>query len=86
LEVTVADWRQLYTAAILNSDPACFDVILDEVAHAMDIRLDELVDMQGYDDERREIALAAKSLSMMRVEYEESKLGKTVLQCRTASI
>jgi len=70
----VADWRKLYTAAILNTDPTCFDIVLDEVASAMDARLDELVDLQGYGEERREIALAAKSLLIMRAEWEESKL------------
>jgi hypothetical protein len=33
------DWRQLYTAAILNTDPTCFEVVLDEVARAIDVRL-----------------------------------------------
>jgi hypothetical protein len=70
------DWRQLYTAAILNTDPTCFDVVLDEVALAMDARLDELANMQGYAEERREIALAAKSLLVMRAEWEESKLAR----------
>jgi hypothetical protein len=72
----VAYWRQLYTAAILNADPECFDVVLDEVACAMDVRLDELTDVCGYAEERREIALAAKSLLLVRSDWEESKSAK----------
>jgi hypothetical protein len=70
------DWRQPYTAAILNTDPTCFEVVLDEVARAMDVRLNALRDMKGYTEERMEIALAAKSLLIMRAELEESKLAE----------
>jgi hypothetical protein len=70
------DWRQLYTAAILNTDSTCFEVVLDEVACAMDVRLTALRVIQGDTEERREIALAAKSLLIMRAELEESKLAE----------
>jgi hypothetical protein len=70
----VADWRQFYTAAILTGDPACIGFVLDEASHAMDRRLDELSGIRGYSQERREIALAAKSLLIKRAEWEESKL------------
>jgi hypothetical protein len=68
------DWRQLYTAAILTTDPGCVEFVLDEAARAMESRLDELANVPGYSEERREIALAAKSLLIKRAEWEESKL------------
>jgi hypothetical protein len=74
----VAGRRQLYTAAILNTDPACCEVVLDEVATAMDIRLDELADMQGYAEERRQIALAARSLLLKRAEWGRVETSQVV--------
>jgi hypothetical protein len=68
------DWRQLYTAAILTTDPGCVEFVLDETARAMDLRLDELAGLRGYSEERHEIAMAAKSLLIKRAEWEESKL------------
>jgi hypothetical protein len=56
----MADWRQFYTAAILNADPGCIGFVLDEAAHAMDLRLNELATTCGYSEERHEIALAAR--------------------------
>jgi hypothetical protein len=70
----VADWRQFYTAAILNIDPACTEFVLDEAARAMELRLEELANVGGDFEERHEIALAAKSLLIKRAEWEESKL------------
>jgi hypothetical protein len=72
----VATWRMIYTAAILSTDPDCADIVLDEAARAMDMRLDELANLRGYEEEQREIALAAKSLLIIRAEWEESKLTK----------
>jgi hypothetical protein len=71
----MADWRQLYAAAILTSDPLCLEFILDEAARAMDRRLNELAEVRVASEERREIALAAKSLLMKRAEWEESRLS-----------
>lgn len=68
------DWRQLYTAAILTTDPGCIEFVLDEAARAMDLRLDELATTGGDFEERREIAMAAKSLLIKRSEWQESKL------------
>jgi hypothetical protein len=42
----------------------------------MDIRFDELATLRGYEEEEQEIALAAKSLLIIRAERTESKLGK----------
>jgi hypothetical protein len=42
----------------------------------MDVRLTALRVIQGDTEERREIALAAKSLLIMRAELEESKLAE----------
>jgi hypothetical protein len=72
----VADWRQFYTAAALNTDSDCMEFVLDEAARAMDLRLEELAKAAGDFEERREIALAAKSLLLKRAEWEESKLAE----------
>jgi len=39
----------------------------------MDVRLNELGEVRGSVEERREIALAAKTLLVMRAEVEESR-------------
>jgi hypothetical protein len=70
----MADWRQFYTAAILNTDPASVEFVLDEASHAMDLRLDEIANAGGDFEERRENALAAKSLLIKPAEWEESTL------------
>jgi|HubBroStandDraft_6_1064221.scaffolds.fasta_scaffold31257_9 hypothetical protein len=50
----MADWRQFYTAAILNTNPPVSNS-LDEASHAMDLRLDEIANAGGSFEERREI-------------------------------
>jgi hypothetical protein len=52
------------------------EFILDEAACAMDLRFGELANQPGDFEERREIALGAKSLLLKRAEWEESKLAE----------
>jgi hypothetical protein len=47
--------------------------VLDEASRPIDLRLDELSKKIGeFSEERREVAMAAKSLLIKRAEWEES--------------
>jgi hypothetical protein len=72
----VANWRQLYAASLLNTNSDLFELVADEASRAMNFRLGELRDRRGVAQELQEIALAAKSLLVMRAAWEESKLGR----------
>ena len=58
----MADWRELYAAAAVTSDPRSFETGLEDAKRAMEIRLNELSCIRGYSHERSEIALAVRSL------------------------
>ena len=71
----MANWRQLYTAALLNTNPDVFELVVDEASLAMN-RSAELKSERWAWQELQEIALALKSLLVMRAAWEESKLGR----------
>jgi hypothetical protein len=75
-EASVANWRQLYTAALLNTNPNVFEPVVDEASRAMNLRSAELRSGRWAWQELHEIALAAKSLVVMRAAWQESKLGR----------
>ena len=64
----MADWRQLYTATILETHAQHLDLLLDETLRAIESRLDELLRLKGYDDERREIHEASRSLLILKAD------------------
>jgi len=64
----MADWRQLYTATILETNAQHLDLLLDETLRAIESRLDELLRLKGYDDERREIHEASRSLLILKAD------------------
>jgi hypothetical protein len=66
----MADWRQLYTAAVLETDPTRLMMVITETEEAMEIRLREL---SREDKERQEIANAATALALLKVERESWK-------------
>jgi hypothetical protein len=72
----VADWRELYAAAAVNSDPRYLETVVDEARRAMEIRLNELACIRGYSNERSEIALAMRSLIAMRVKRTLSETDR----------
>jgi hypothetical protein len=43
-------------------------LLIDETLRAIEARLDELQELKGYDDERREIHEASKSLIVLKAE------------------
>jgi hypothetical protein len=64
----MADWRQLYTATILETNADHLDLLLDEALRAIEARLDELLRLKGYDDERREMHEASRSLLILKAD------------------
>jgi hypothetical protein len=72
----VADWRELYAAAAVNSDPRYLETVVDEARRAMEVRLNELACIRGYSNERSEIALAMRSLIAMRVKRTLSETDR----------
>jgi hypothetical protein len=77
----VANWRQLYTAVLVNTNSDLFELVADEASHAMYFRSGELKDRRGVAQELQEITLAAKSLRVVRAAWEESKLGRRSQNC-----
>jgi len=61
---------------MLNANSELFELVADETAREMNFRSSELKDRRGAAQELQEIALAAKSLLVMRAAWEESKLGR----------
>lgn len=72
----MADWRELYAAAAVNSDPRYLETVVDEARRAMEVRLNELACIRGYSNERSEIALAMRSLIAMRVKRTLSETDR----------
>jgi hypothetical protein len=64
----MADWRQLYAATIVETDAGHLDLLLEETLRAIESRLDELLNVKGCDDERREIHEASKSLLILKAD------------------
>jgi hypothetical protein len=62
------DWRQLYAATIIETNAAHLDLLLEETLRAIESRLDELLKLKGYDDERREIHEASQSLLLLKAD------------------
>ena len=62
------DWRQLYTATIVETNAEHLDLLIEETLRAIEARLDELLKFKGFDDERREIYEASKSLLILKAE------------------
>jgi hypothetical protein len=60
------DWRQLYGATIIETNSEHLDLLIEETLRAIGARLDELLELKGYDDEWREIHEASKSLLILR--------------------
>ena len=67
-DTAMADWRQLYTATILETNADHLDLLLDEALRAIEARLDELLRLKGYDDERREMHEASRSLLILKAD------------------
>lgn len=63
------DWRKLYAAAVLETDPSRLIVLIAEAELAMETRLNELI-LPAGNDERQEIANAATALAVLKVERE----------------
>jgi alkylhydroperoxidase/carboxymuconolactone decarboxylase family protein YurZ len=69
-------WKQLYLSAILGTDEQT-NVLIDAAVHAIDVRLDELNElneMAGHDVERKEIADATTAL--LAIKAERGSWGK----------
>jgi hypothetical protein len=75
----MAEWRQLFAAAMTANDPQNIDILIDEASNALDkrlIELDSLHDGEGSRREVEEIMRAAKRLVIHRAEtHEESNRG-----------
>ncbi len=72
----MADWRQLYAATIVETNPDHLDLLLEETLRAIEARLDELLKLKGYDDERREIHEASKSLLILKADRRVWNTGE----------
>ena len=62
----MSDWRKLYTAAVLETDPSRLILAIAEAENAMENRLNESV----LPAERQEIANAATALVVLKSERE----------------
>ena len=69
----MASWRRLYAAVLLNTNSDLFELAADEAARSMNFRSSDLKDRRGVAQELQEIALAARSLLVMRAAWEEAK-------------
>lgn len=60
----MANWRQLYTAVLLNTNPDLFELVADEAARAMNFRLGELKDCRGVTKSCRRSLLRRNRFSL----------------------
>lgn len=60
------DWRELYAATMAETDATRLEPLIDETSFAIENRLDELMRKKIYDDERKEIVIAANALLMLK--------------------
>ena len=81
----MANWRQLYTAVLLNTNSDLFELVADEAARAMSFRSYALKDCRGVAQELQEIALASKSLRVMRAAWDEAKLSRRSQNCLSST-
>ena len=66
-------WKRLYLSAILATDRQ--DPLIDAAVNAIDGRLDELNEMEGYAEERKEIAEATTALLALKTQRKSWGVG-----------
>ena len=64
----MANWRQLYTAAMIETDVDNLGVLIEETSRAIEVRLDELKKGQNGYGERKEIADVANALVALKAD------------------
>jgi hypothetical protein len=67
----VANWRQLYTAAMLETDVGILDILIEDASRAIEARLYELKKSQKDKSERQEVVDAANALFALQADWEE---------------
>jgi predicted PhzF superfamily epimerase YddE/YHI9 len=74
----MATWRQLYTAAMLETNVGLLDILIEDTARAIEMRLDELKKSQDGDGERKEIADATSAMLALKADRIALNEGATL--------
>jgi hypothetical protein len=69
----MADWRELYRATVLETNPAQLEELIKETEDAIFLRVRELAGISDSKRERRKMAEASAALWTLKTE----KLGRT---------
>jgi hypothetical protein len=64
----MATWRQLNTAAMLETNVGLLDILIEDTSRAIDVRLDELKKSADGDGERKEMGDAANALLALKAD------------------
>lgn len=64
----MANWRQLYTAAMVETDVDNLGVLIEDTSRAIEVRLDELKKSQNGYGERKEIEDVANALLALKAD------------------
>jgi hypothetical protein len=64
----MANWRQVYTAAMVETDVDNLDVLIEDTSRAIEVRLDELKKSQNGYGERKEIEDVANALLALKAD------------------
>jgi hypothetical protein len=64
----MADWRELYKATILETNPTHLEQLIRETEDAIFLRVRELAGSSDSKKERRKMAEASAALSILKIE------------------
>lgn len=67
----MSDWRELYSSALLETNPEYLELLLRKTEHAIHLRMQELILNPDGQNERRETYEALKNILNLKAE----KLG-----------
>jgi hypothetical protein len=66
-------WRELYSAAVLETDPGRLSQRIEEATNAMFLRDEELEHSAEAEAEREEMARASEALLVLKTDYQTWK-------------
>jgi hypothetical protein len=66
-------WRELYSAAVLETDPGQLSQRIEEATNAMFLRDEELEHTAEAEAEREEMARASEALLVLKTDYQTWK-------------
>jgi hypothetical protein len=71
-------WREVYSAAVLETDPNRLDQLIEETTNAMLQREKELVSNPDADAERQEMARASEALLVLKNDQQSWREYKAI--------